>query len=115
MDVPETQNPSPDTSLPNGAGAAAVLSAGIGSFALAVIVIASDRILDFRRLMTFYRPTGPLSGATTSAIVLWLVVWALLHARWHKRNVSLRPVSTAAVILLALGFLLMFPPIADLF
>ena len=65
--------------------------------------------------MVFYKPTGPLSGVTTCAIFAWLVAWALLHRRWSSRNVSVARIAAAAFILLFLGLLLTFPPIADLF
>jgi len=115
MDSRETRDLSPSTSLPSGYGAAALLSAGIGSFALAAIAIASDRNAGFRRLMTLYKPTGPLSGVTTAALLVWLIVWGVLHLRWRKRDVRLPLVSAAAIVLLLVAFLLMFPPIADLF
>jgi glucan phosphoethanolaminetransferase (alkaline phosphatase superfamily) len=115
MDSPETRHFPPKPGLPSGLGAAALLSAGIGSFALAVIAIASDRIAGFRALMTLYTPTGSLSGVTTMALVLWLIVWGLLHLRWRKRDVNLPLVSAAAIVLLVVAFFLMFPPIADLF
>lgn len=102
-------------SLPNGSGAAALLAAGIGAFVLAVFAIAGDRITAVGRWMIFYRPTGPLSGVTTSAIVIWLIAWGILDVRWRKRSVSLARVGTAALVLLALSLLLTFPPIADLF
>jgi hypothetical protein len=51
---------------------------------------------------------------TTCAIVVWLAVWALLHWRWSSRNVEIGRVTAAAFILLFLGLLLTFPPIADL-
>jgi len=41
-------------------------------------------------------------------------VWALLHWRWSSRNVEIGRVTAAAFILLFLGLLLTFPPIADL-
>jgi hypothetical protein len=104
-----------EAALPNGYGAAALLSAGIGSCALAVISIAADRMSGFRQFMTFYRPTGPLSGVTTSAILVWLIAWSILHLRWRKRNVRLRWVGTAAILLVVLSVLLTFPPIADIF
>ena len=69
----------------------------------------------FKKLFVFYKPTGPLSGVTTSAIVVWLVVWFFLHRRWSWRMVAMRQVSAAALILLILALLLTFPPIADLF
>lgn len=101
--------------FPNGGGAAAVLAAGIGSFLLAVFAIVGDQSAFFKKLFLFYRPTGPLSGVTTCAIVVWLLVWLILHRRWQRRMLAMKRVSTAAIILLILGLLLTFPPIADLF
>lgn len=101
--------------ISNGSGAAALLSAGIGAFALAVLAIIADQSKAFQGLMKFYKPTGPLSGVTTSAIVLWLLCWAVLELLWRRRSVDLRRVGWVAFALLALGFLLTFPPIADLF
>jgi len=100
---------------PNGAGAAAVLAAGLGSFAVAVFAILADKAAPIKSLMNFYKPTGPLSGVTTCAIVIWLAVWALLHRRWLWRNVEIGRVTAAAFILLFLSLLLTFPPLADLF
>jgi len=99
---------------PNGAGAAAVLAAGIGSLALAVFAIAGDKAATFKTLMNFYKPTGPLSGVTTCAIIVWLAMWGMLHWRWSQRNVEVGRVTTAAFTLLFLSLLLTFPPIADL-
>ena len=101
--------------LTNGSGAAAILSAGIGCSMIALFAIAADKIAAIKSLMNFYKPTGPLSGVTTSAIAVWLLSWAILEMRWRKRTVSLGRISTAALILLGLSLLLTFPPIADLF
>jgi hypothetical protein len=101
--------------VPNGSGAAALLAAGFGSFVLAVLAIAADHVASIKSLMIFYKPTGPLSGVTTSAIVIWLVVWALLEGLWRKKTVALGRIGAAALVLLALALLLTFPPLADLF
>lgn len=103
------------STLPNGAGAAALLAAGIGSFVLAVLAVAADHIVALKGWMVFYKPTGPLSGVTTSAIVMWLVAWAVLHARWKRRTVALGSIVAASLVLLALSLLLTFPPVGDLF
>jgi len=100
---------------PNGSGAAAVLSAGVGCFMVAVLAIFADQSASIKTLMNFYKPTGPLSGVTTTAILLWLALWAILEFRWRKRNISLTRVNVIALGLLALSLLLSFPPIADLF
>ena len=101
--------------LPNGFGAAAILAAGIGCFSLGVLTVAGDASKSFARHLILYRPTGPLSGVTSAAIVIWLLSWALLSWRWSARNVALRPILTAAFLLLAASLLLTFPPIIDLF
>ena len=103
------------TSQTNGAGAAAILAAGIGAFLLAVFAIIGDKWMSARSFFIFSKPTGPLSGVTTCTIVLWIVVWAVLHARWRKRSMALGRINVIALGLLVLGILLTFPPIADLF
>jgi hypothetical protein len=99
----------------NGAGAAAILAAGTGTFLVAVFAIVADQSPAIKSMMIFFKPTGPLSGVTTCAIVLWLAAWAILHARWRNRSVALARVNAAAFVLLILSLLLTFPPIADLF
>lgn len=100
---------------PNGPGAAAVLAAGIGCFLIAALAIAADKSAVMKRLMNFHPPTGPLSGVTTTGVVLWLVCWFALQHLWRKRNLPLARIRVIAVGLLMLGVLLTFPPIADLF
>jgi hypothetical protein len=101
--------------IPNGSGAAAILSAGIGCFSLAVLAIMGDKLPALKAPLTFYKPTGPLSGVTTAAILIWLFIWIILDMRWKKKTVALTRVSIVSLVLLGLGFLLTFPPIADIF
>lgn len=103
------------TQLPNGPGAAAVLAAGIGSFAVGLFAVLADKIPSIKSWMNFSNPTGPLSGVTTCAIFVWLAAWAILQMRWRVREVRFAPIGAVALALLALGILLTFPPLADLF
>lgn len=100
--------------LPNGSGSAAILAAGIGSFALATLAFAGDKFSIVRSSLVFYKPTGPLSGVTITAILMWLVTWAILEWRWRNRTVPVGRTSTVALVLLGLSLLLTFPPIVDL-
>jgi hypothetical protein len=100
---------------PNGSGAAAILSAAIGSFMVGVLAIAADKFPSIKSLMVFYKPTGPLSGVTTVAILIWLLTWGVLEVSWRKRNVALTAICFIAFALLGMSLLLTFPPIADLF
>lgn len=101
--------------LPNGPGAAATLAAGAGAFLLAVLAILADKVATIKAMMSFYRPTGPLSGVTTTAIVLWLLIWLVLELLWRKKDVRSGRIHLLAFILLGLGLALTFPPLADLF
>ena len=98
----------------NGSGAAAILSAGIGAFALAVLAIAADKSAHIAGSLIFYKPTGPLSGVTTTAILIWLFTSGILEWRWRNKTVRAGRINIIALILLGLSFLLTFPPIADL-
>ena len=111
-----TSTSTPDAkAMTNGSGAAAVLSAGVGSFSLAVLAIAADKSPAIKSLMNIYHPTGPLSGVTTTAIFVWLMLWIVLEWRWRDRKLAMGPIGGIALVLLALSLLLTFPPIADLF
>lgn len=100
--------------IPNGSGAAALLAAGIGVFALSVLAIATDQIAWMKNPMMFYRPTGPLSGVTTSATIIWLAVWGLLEGLWRRKTVGMGRVAAWSLLLLVVALLLTFPPLADL-
>ena len=99
---------------PNGPGAAAVLAAGIGGFALGACALAGDAFSGIAHALTFSKPTGPLSGVTDVAIAVWLVSWILLSRRWARRNVHLGRINLITSVLLVLGLLLTFPPFMDL-
>ena len=104
-----------DRTLPNGFGAAAILAAGIGSFALAVLACAGDKLAAVKNSLIFYKPTGPLSGVTTGAILIWLVSWVILEWRWRNRTVAVGRISAVALSLLGLSLLQTLPPVVDLF
>jgi hypothetical protein len=99
----------------NGSGAAAILAAGIGSFAVAVLAFAGDKSVYFKSRLNFYKPTGPLSGVTTVALLIWLLIWGILELRWRNRTVAVGRISAIALLLLGLGLALTFPPVTDLF
>ena len=100
--------------ITNGPGAAAILAAGIGSGTLGVLALAADASPAISHALAFWPPSGDLSGVTTVAIAVWLVVWAGLSRRWATRDVDLVRVNIAAFVLLLIGLLLTFPPFMDL-
>jgi hypothetical protein len=104
----------PPGDLPSGPGAAAILAAGLGSFALGVFALAGDAWPRVKAAFNWWKPTGPLSGVTAATCLVWLVAWFVLARLWRGRNVNLAAVNVAAFALLAGGFLLTFPPFMDL-
>lgn len=100
--------------LPNGPGAAAILAAGIGSLALGVFAFAGDAVPSILHAFNFWKPTGPLSGVTSTAVIVWLIAWFLLSRRWRTVNVNLKGINAAAFAMLVAGLLITFPPFMDL-
>lgn len=99
--------------IPSGPGAAAILSAGIGSLALGLFALANDAFPAANTFFTFYKPTGGLSGVTTAAIAVWLVAWVLLGRLWKDKEVAMGRINFAAFAMLGASLLLTFPPFMD--
>jgi hypothetical protein len=100
-------------SIPNGAAAAAILAAGIGCAAIGLLAFANEASPVVKGYLNLYNPTGPLSGVTTVAVVVWLASWYLLNLRWCSKTVSLGKINVAAFVGLAIGLLLTFPPFVN--
>jgi hypothetical protein len=100
--------------IPNGPGAAAILAAGIGCAVVGILAFAGDASAAIGKFLNFYNPTGTLSGVTTVAIVIWLAAWFALSRLWQAKTVAIGNVNILAFGLLAVGFLLTFPPFIDL-
>ena len=103
----------PPPMQPNGAGAAALVAAGVGSLALGVCALASDALPAAHKAFNIWGPSGPLSGVSTAAVLIWLASWLVLSLRWRGREVNLGRASLAAFAMLAAGLLLTFPPVMD--
>ena len=99
--------------IPNGAAAAAILSAGIGCFSISLFGLLGDAFPALAHFFNFYTPTGPLSGVTTMAIAIWLILWWTLSRLWRGTALPMVKINTIAFLLLSVGFLLSFPPFGD--
>ena len=93
----------------NGAALAAFLGAGIGAFAMGVIVILNE--VGWFAAPALYGPAGGVSGRTTFAVVIWLIGWAVLHGRWKHRQLESRRVHRMTLLLIGAGVLLCLPPV----
>lgn len=100
--------------IPNGAGGAAILAAGIGCGAIGVLAFWGDASASMGKALNFYNPSGTLSGVTTVGILVWLMSWFVLNRMWRDKTVAMVKINVASFALLAVGFLLTFPPFMDL-
>jgi hypothetical protein len=101
--------------LNNGPAAAAILASGIGSLALGLLTTLAAANVAVSNFLNFYGPVGPLSGKTTAAVVIWLVVWVIFHGVWKNQQVEFTKVFIATLIMIILGLLSTFPLFFDLF
>ena len=98
-----------DGEVANGAALASFLGAGIGAFAMGVMVILNETGLFVAPAL--YAPAGGVSGRTTFATVVWVIGWAVLHRRWKGRQIESRRVHAFTMLLIGLGVFLTFPPV----
>lgn len=93
----------------NGAAMAAILATGIGSLAMGLFVLANEA--GIFTAPSLYGPAGGLSGRSTFAVVVWLLAWRTLHAKWQGRTVAGAIVFAWTVALVVIGTVAMFPPV----
>ncbi len=97
----------------NGAAMAAFLGAGIGAFAMGLIVSLNEA--GIFAAPAIYGPAGGVSGRTTLAVVVWLIAWGLLHRRWKDRELTSGRIYAVTLLLTGIGVLLAFPPVWGVF
>lgn len=110
MTTADRENGAP---IPNGAALAAFLAAGIGAFGLGLVVFLNE--VGVFEVPALYGPAGGVTGRTAAGVVIWLVAWAVLHGRWKGRRMESSGHFAISLILIAVGFVLCFPPVWHLF
>jgi hypothetical protein len=115
-----SSEPVPGTK-PNGPVAAAFIAAGVACFVLGLIIVLNEAkilpsaTLDFSKNYGIGSGVGPLSGKVILSSIAFIATWAVLGVAWRKREVDFGRAFAAALIFLAAGFLLTFPPIFEIF
>jgi len=100
---------------PTGPAAAAMIAAGFGTFVIGLMTTLAAASGGLRNALTWYGPSGPLSGKTGVGLIAWLVAWIVLHSMWKGREINLGRTFTWAIVLIAAGLLLTFPPVFEAF
>lgn len=104
-----------DMMTKKGSAAAAMISAGIGSLFLGIFTTGAVISSGLKEMLKLYAPTGPLSGKTTFAVVIWLLSWWVLNSRWGGKDYDLDKAFRMLLILLGIALILTFPPVFEAF
>jgi hypothetical protein len=100
---------------PTGPVAAALIAVGLGSLALAILVVWAESSESFAESLSYDDEVGPLAGKTIWATVVYFMSWVGLHFALRKRDIPLKTVATITAVLLALAFIGTFSPFFEMF
>ena len=98
-----------------GVASAAFVSSGIGCLVIGLMVTGAEMSEGLKNALNWWNPAGPLTGKTGVGVIAWMVSWVILHTMWKDKDMDFGKVFTVTLIMIALGFLLTFPPIFGLF
>ena len=107
------------TSRPTGPAAAALFGMGVGLLSLAASHMLSEVSEPFKRAMQDLgnrwipgaEGIGPYSGKETTALLVWLLSWALLHLTLRRRDANVVVAGVVAYLLAGTATTLLWPPI----
>jgi hypothetical protein len=101
--------------VPNYVSACSMLVASsVGCFAFGLLYLLGNSSPAMNRLLGVYPPSGALSGVLLFGTLSFLLSWAGLSYLWSRRPPSCSFAVRAALMLLAGGLLLTFPPLVRL-
>jgi hypothetical protein len=103
---------------PDGPGAAAMISAGVGIFVLGFLTtgaVISSGLKDFLAWWEWGQGVGPLAGKSTIAVIVWLITWLVLYLLWKNKDVVLKTAFYIGLGLGVLGAIMTFPTFFELF
>ena len=92
-----------------------LLATGIGSRALAILVIVAEASESFADSLAYSDRVGPLSGKTIWAVAAFLGSWAVLSMLLRRRRVPLATAAAISALLIALALVGTFAPFFQLF
>ena len=94
-----------------GFAAATLIGGGFGVALFGVLTLISEVWVSTQPGFTLMTSVGPLSGKAIYSVIGWLVGWAILAIILRNANISEKLTYRITGILVAVGFLLTFPPV----
>lgn len=107
--------PGTDISAQINSAAAALAAAGVGCLAMGVVTTLSEAMKPIANLLNLYKPVGPLSGKSLTAVVVWLLAWAAMGTLAKSKQISASRWIAAAFVCTAIGVVMTCPLFFDLF
>jgi hypothetical protein len=100
-----------------GEAGAALIAGGIGCFIIGLLttLAAIPALVDLKNALNWWNPAGPLVGKTSVGVIAFVLAWIIGHAILRQREVNLKTYFIVSMALVALGFLLTFPPFFEAF
>jgi len=98
----------------DGRVAATIIAAGVGCAAFGVAVVLAESISVVKQWLTLSSAVGPLSGKAVAAVVIYPVVWLVLHVALRNAQPKTTTVTGWTAVLLTIGLLGTFPPVYGL-
>ena len=102
----------------DGPGAAAIVAAGFGIFALGLLTVlseVSEAIHDFLGDMAFDQGVGPLAGKTILASLAFFISWGILGYLWRDKDPDIKRMFWIGLGFGITGAVMTFPPVFTAF
>ncbi|MDE1178796.1 MAG: hypothetical protein PW789_19655 [Edaphobacter sp.] len=93
---------------------AALVASSFGCFTFGLLYLLGDKSKALNKLLSFYVPSGALSGVLVLGTLVWLLSWAILSRRWSTNPPAVGIATSLAILLLLASLLLTFPPFVRL-
>ena len=106
-------NTQTDFAKSDGVAGAAVLASAIGVFITGSLTTLAEISGSLKTALAWSGAVGPLTGKSGVGVIVWLVVWPILHAVWRDKEVNFDALYIVSLVLIALGWLLTFPPVFE--
>ena len=99
----------------NGKASAALLAGSLGMALIGLLTTLSESLSRLRPFLNLDVRVGALSGLSTYAFGVWLLVWLGPGLAWKDKELDFGKVVAGSRILMVLGLLGTFPPFYRLF
>lgn len=94
---------------------AALVASGIGCLVIGLLTTGAVISAGLKNILSWWSPVGPLAGKTSVGVIVWLITWAIFHSLWKDREAEVKKTMIITLVLVALGFVLTFPPVFEAF